>query len=72
MKLKKVLKMLTFFTVLIAVLYIVANVIAILTSEFTSFPWWSALVFGGIYFGPLLVVELIALAVVGIIEKRKN
>ena len=72
MKLKKVLKMLTFFTVVIAVLYIVANVIAILNADFTSFPWWSALVFAGIYFGPLLVIELIVLAVVGIIEKRKN
>ena len=72
MKLKKVLKMLTFFTVVIAVLYIVTNIIAILTSEFTSFPWWSALVFGGIYFGPLLLVEIVALIVVAIFEKRKN
>ena len=68
---KKVLLLLTGLTIAVAVYYIIANIIACLTS-FTSFPWWSALVFAVIYFGPVLALEGIGFLVIRFLEKRKK
>ena len=69
---KKMLKFLLIATIVAAVFFIVSNTYGILTSEFTSFPWWSALVFGAYYFGPVLAVEGLALLGIRIWEKRKK
>ena len=37
---------------------------------FTSFPWWSAFYFAGIYFGPLLCVEGIVYLLLSFAGKR--
>ena len=60
---KKILSVALPVTAVLAVLYAVLGVISILRSPFTSFPWWSALVYAALYFGPLLAVEIIALIV---------
>ena len=69
---KKLLKFLLIATGVAAALYIVSNTYGLLTAEFTSFPWWSAFVFGAYYFGPALGVEGLALLGIHIWEKRKK
>ena len=69
---KKMVKFLLIATVVAAVFFIVSNTYGILTSEFTSFPWWSALVFGAYYFGPALAIEGLALLGIRVWEKRKE
>ena len=44
-------------TAVAAALFIVSNTYGILTADFTSFPWWSAIVIGAYYFGPALAIE---------------
>ncbi len=68
---QKILLVLTGATIAGAVYYIIANIVACLTS-FTSFPWWSALVFAAIYFGPVLALEGIAWLVICFLRKRKE
>ena len=58
-------------TAALAVLYAVFGIISILRSPFTSFPWWSALSYTAIYFGPLLVLEAIALIIIHIKMKKQ-
>lgn len=53
---KKIVGILFLVTLALALYYIVSNIIASFL-YFTSFPWWSAFVFAGYYFGPLLLVE---------------
>ena len=69
---KKMLKFLLIATVVAAIFFVVSNTYGILTAELTSFPWWSALVFGAYYFGPALIVEGLALAAVHYWQKRKE
>ena len=71
-KVKRLLKFLLVATTVIAVVNAVAGTISLLNAEFTSFPWWSALVFGAYYFGPALALEGMALLAIRIWEKRKN
>lgn len=52
-----------------AAVYIVSNIIGSLRC-FTSFPWWSAFVFGGIYFGPVLLLEIAVYGVLVLLEKK--
>lgn len=52
---KKIVGILFLVTLALAPYYIVSNIIASFL-YFTSFPWWSAFVFAGYYFGPLLLV----------------
>ena len=70
--LRKILIFLLIATVVAAVFFVVSNIYGILTSEFTSFPWWSALVFGAYYFGPALAIEGLALLGIRFWEKRKE
>ena len=56
-KAMKITAWLFFITLAAALVYAVCGVVSILNSPFTSFPWWSGLVFAGIYFGPLLAAE---------------
>ena len=69
---KKMLKFLLTATIIAAVLYIVSNTYGILTADFTSFPWWSAIVIGAYYFGPAIAVEALALLGINLLEKRKK
>ena len=71
-KVKKVLKILLIITVAAAFMNAVAGTISLLTSEFTSFPWWSNIVFTAIYFGPVILLEALTLLGIHIWEKRKN
>ena len=70
-KAKKILKILLILTVAAAVVYSVCGIISLLNSPFTSFPWWTAPVFAGIYFGPVILIEAIVLLVIRLREKRK-
>ncbi|MBQ7801232.1 MAG: hypothetical protein IJ375_02790 [Oscillospiraceae bacterium] len=67
---KKIIKLLFWATLVWAVVYIAQNIIASFV-YFTSFPWWSAFVFAGCYFGPALILEGILWAVLVWLEKRK-
>jgi len=69
---KKMVKFLLIATAVAAVLFIVSNTYSIVTAEFTSFPWWSALVFGAYYFGPALAIEGLALLAIRLWEKHKE
>lgn len=71
-KAKKLLKWLLVATVSTAFVYAFAGTVSLLTSEFTSFPWWSNLVFTGIYFGPVILLEALGLLGVGLWEKQKQ
>ena len=68
---KKILSVALPVTAVIAVIYAVWGVISILRSPFTSFPWWSAIAYAAIYFGPLLVLEAIALIILHIKTKKQ-
>ena len=69
---KKLLRFLLTATMMAAAMFIISNTYAILTAEFTSFPWWSALVLGAYYFGPAIAVQLLILLGIRIWEKRKK
>lgn len=66
---KKGILLLTVATFGAAAVYIVSNIIGSLRC-FTSFPWWSAFVFGGIYFGPVLLLEIAVYGVLVLLEKK--
>lgn len=53
---KRIVGILFLVTLALALYYIVSNIIASFV-YFTSFPWWSAFVFAGYYFGPILLIE---------------
>lgn len=60
-------------TTAIAIIYTAYAVYTLLKNWlFTSFPWWSAFYFTGIYFGPLLCVEGIAYLLLFFAEKRQK
>ena len=69
-KIKKLAWIAFFLTLACALMYITVNV-ASSFFYFTSFPWWSAFVFAGYYFGPVLLLALGIYLVAGMIEKRK-
>ena len=71
-KVKRLLKFLLVATTVIAVVNAVAGTVSLLTSEFTSFPWWSNIVFTAIYFGPVMLLEALALLGICFFEKRKQ
>lgn len=69
-KIKKILGILIGITAAWILIYSIFGIIQNLNS-FTSFPWWSVPVFVLIYFGPVLLVELVAYGIICIVEKRK-
>ena len=71
-KVKRLLKFLLVATTVIAVVNAVAGTISLLNAEFTSFPWWSNIVFTVIYFGPMILLEAIGLLVIHLLQKRKR
>ena len=71
-KAKKVLKILLIVTTAAALVNAVAGAVSLLTSEFTSFPWWSNIVFTAIYFGPVMLLEALALLGICFFEKHKQ
>lgn len=68
---KKILSIALTVTAAVAVLYAIFGVISILRAPFTSFPWWSALAYAAVIFGPLLALEAIALLVLHIKTKKQ-
>ena len=70
-KAKKAVGLVLLLTLIFAAVYIVRNIIASFV-YLTSFPWWSAFVFAGYYFGPVLVIEGIAYGVLAFLEKKKE
>lgn len=69
-KIKKIAWIAFFLTLACALMYITVN-IASSFFYFTSFPWWSAFVFAGYYFGPVLLLELVVYLVACAIEKKR-
>ena len=69
---KKILRFLLIATTVIAVVYAAVGTVSLLTAEFTSFPWWSNIVFTAIYFGPVILLEAIGLLTVHLLQKRKQ
>ncbi|MCI5800761.1 MAG: hypothetical protein MR014_00965 [Oscillospiraceae bacterium] len=47
-------------TAAVALVWMAWGIADILHSPFTSFPWWAACAFTGLYFGPPLLLELAA------------
>lgn len=68
---KKIVGILFLATLALAAYYIVSNIIASFV-YFTSFPWWTAFVFAGFYFGPLLLIEGAAYCFLRYLVKRKQ
>ncbi|MBO4939093.1 MAG: hypothetical protein J6C98_08880 [Oscillospiraceae bacterium] len=68
-KAKKIAKLLLWATLIWAGVYIVRSIIAGLAC-FTSFPWWNAFAFAGIYFGPALLLEGTLWGILVFIDKR--
>lgn len=58
-------------TLLIAGVNVVGSLDAA-SQELTSFPWWSVLILTAYYFGPVLLVEGLALLGVHLWEKHKK
>lgn len=71
MSAKKTILLLIIITLLIAGVNVVASLDAA-RNELTSFPWWSVLVLSAYYFGPVFLVEGLALLGVHLWEKRKK
>lgn len=71
-KAKKLLRWLLVVTVFLGMVYAIVGTISLLSSEFTSFPWWSNLVFAGIYFGPVILLEAVGLLILRYLDKRKK
>lgn len=70
---KKIVGIIFLITVAAALLYIGVNVYSLIKyAALTSFPWWSAFVFAGIYFGPLLCVEGIVYGILHFVEKNRS
>ncbi len=69
MSLKKTIVLLMVITLLIAGVNIVAS-LDYASSELTSFPWWSVIVLTAYYYGPLLLLEVVAL--VGVHHWQKH
>ena len=69
-KIKKIAWIAFFLTLACALMYITVN-IASSFFYFTSFPWWSAFVFAGYFFGPVLLLELAVYLIAGAVERRK-
>ena len=71
MSAKKTIVLLMILTLLIAGVNVVASLDAA-HNEFTSFPWWGVIILSGYYFGPVLLVEGLALLGVHLWEKHKK
>lgn len=71
MNAKKTVILLMVLMLITATINIVSNLIA-MSREFTSFPWWSVFVFALYYFGPVLLIEGLALLGIHIWQKRKQ
>ena len=71
-KIKRLLKFLLIATTVIAVVNAVVGTISLLNAAFTSFPWWSNIVFAVIYFGPMILLESIGLLIIHLLQKRKQ
>lgn len=70
-KIKKIVCCVILFTSAITILYIIYNIYTLIKSGFgTSFPWWSAFCFAGIYFGPILIIEGIIYGLLYLVEKK--
>jgi len=68
---KKTVKLLMLFTLGFAAVYILRNIIAGF-QYYTSFPWWSSIVFAVFYFGPTILFEGLLYGILVLIEKRKK
>lgn len=71
MNLKKSIVMLMIITLLTAGVNIVAS-LDYASDALTSFPWWSVIVLSMYYFGPVLLLEGLALLVIHVWERRQK
>ncbi len=71
MNAKKTIILLMVITLLIAGVNIVASLDRA-AGELTSFPWWAVIVLTAYYYGPLLLLEGLALLGVHLWEKHKK
>lgn len=60
MKEKKIVLRLILILLIIGIIHITINAISIYNNPFTSFPWYSAIFFTGLYYLPLLIILAIA------------
>lgn len=56
--------------ILLIIFYSLFSIFSIVNDPFTSFPWWSGIIFSLIYFGPTLLIEIVVLIILKI--KNKN
>lgn len=68
-KLKQWLIILIILTVIVGLVYTAYGIMKNLTT-FTSFPWWSAVVYALIYFVPILLIEFGVLILINLYERR--
>lgn len=71
MNAKKTIILLMVITLLLAGVNVVAS-LDYASQELTSFPWWGVIVLSAYYYGPVLVVEGLALIGVHFWQKRKK
>ena len=67
---KKAVVLLMLFTLGGAAVYIVNSLIHY-SGAMTSFPWWTCLVFAGIYFCPVVAFEAVLYGILVLVDKLK-
>ncbi len=68
-KLKQWMILLIVLTVIVGFVYTAYGIVQNLTG-FTSFPWWSVVVYALIYFVPVLLIEIGVLILIHLYERR--
>ena len=69
-KAKKVVAILFWVTLAAALIYTVCGICTTLGSA-TSFPWWTAAAFAGIFVGPVLLLEAVVYSVLSYLCKKR-
>lgn len=68
---KQTVILLMLFTLGFAVIYITNSLLNYAGAQ-TSFPWWTCIVFAAFYFGPVLIFEGILYGILVLVEKHKK
>lgn len=72
-KIKSIVGIIFLLTLAVTIGYTAYTIYVLLRDQvFTSFPWWSAFYFAGIYFGPLLCAEGILYLILYVIQRKSR
>lgn len=72
MKAKRISLIILLLILVAALVHIAVNAVLLYQNPATSFPWWSAFLFTGIYYYPLIIIALIVFIVFHIRARNAN